>query len=245
MDTLQHAISQLSTKFMERMESFESELQKGTSSSPSLATLTAEFSSFKDFVLASLHALQDQLNLLTQSMDHVEVQTRRKILLFHGIPEEKQEDVGAMAVKTIVDRLKIDGFQHTDISRCHRMGKSTSGGKPRPILVKLRETTVRNDIWYAKTKLKGSGVTVSEFLTKARHDLFMQARKKLGISKCWTRDGTIYALGPDATKYRIDSFDVLDSVAAQTVSDQLTATQTTGRHATTVVARARRAATRK
>lgn len=241
MDALQNTISQLSTNFMQRMEQFEGELQKGTSSSFTLTTLAADFASFKTFILGSLHSLQDQLHLITQSVDLLEMRTRKKILLIHGIPEERHEDVESVVMKTINDKLKLDEFQPSDINRCHRMGKTSSGGKPRPILLKLRDISMRNSIWFAKTSLKGTGITLSEFLTKARHSLFMQARKQLGITKCWTRDGAVYTLNPDGTKCRIDTPDMLDNFM-QNSSDQHTATQTQVKQST---ARTRRMALRK
>lgn len=62
---------------------------------------------------------------------------------------------------------------------------------------------MKNKAWFAKSKLKGTGITISEFLTKSRHDAFLMARQRLGISKCWTKDGTIICIGPDGTQHRI------------------------------------------
>ncbi|KAJ0169601.1 hypothetical protein K1T71_014786 [Dendrolimus kikuchii] len=201
METLQ----QLKTTFVQRMEAFESELKKGNPSSPNITTLAADFASFKTFVMDALRTFQEQTALLTLTVDQLEMRSRRKILLFHGVPEGKQEDTCSLVVKTIVKQLKQDNFQSSSIHHCHRMGKPpSSGGKPRPILVKLRDMDVRNNIWFAKTHLKATGITLSEFLTKTRHELFIQARKKLGVSKCWTRDGTIYAISYDGSRHRLD-----------------------------------------
>ncbi|XP_026733623.1 uncharacterized protein LOC113497968 [Trichoplusia ni] len=83
------------------------------------------------------------------------------------------------------------------------MGRNNNGSKPRPILLKLRDAEVRDRIWFEKTKLKGSGITLSEFLTKTRHDAFMMAREKFGISNCWTQRGEVFVLGADGTKRRV------------------------------------------
>lgn len=246
MDALQLAISQLSVNFTQRMEAFESQLQKGSTATHTTATLAADFSVFKNFICEALRALQDQLHLVTRTTDHLEMRSRRKILLFHGVTEENHEEVGSLVTSMVVNKLKFAGFQTTDIQRCHRLGKlsSSSGGKPRPILLKLRDTAMRNNIWYAKTNLKGTGITISEFLTKARHDLFMQARKQLGVSKCWTRDGTVYALAADGAKIRLDSSEDLVSVVAQAATQQQMLTQKTNKDLATT-AKPRRMATRK
>lgn len=211
MNTLQ----QLSATFMQRMEAFENELKKGNSSS-NISTLAADFSSFKTFVMDALRTLQEQNALLTRSVEQLEMRSRKKILLLHGIPEEKQEDTSSLVVKIVCKQLKQDSFQTSDINHCHRMGKTPSlGGKPRPILVKLRDMDVRNDIWFAKTNLKASGITLSEFLTRNRHELFVQARKKLGISRCWTREGVIYAMSHDGSRHRLDTQEDLTRLTAQ------------------------------
>uniref|UniRef100_A0A2H1W9F9 SFRICE_038682 n=1 Tax=Spodoptera frugiperda TaxID=7108 RepID=A0A2H1W9F9_SPOFR len=76
-------------------------------------------------------------------------------------------------LRNFKERLKVD-LKVPDIKRCHRMGRATL--KPRPILFKLHNVALRDSIWFGKTGLKGSGITISEFLTKTRHNVFMAAR---------------------------------------------------------------------
>ncbi|KAJ0177260.1 hypothetical protein K1T71_007269 [Dendrolimus kikuchii] len=216
MDSIQETISQLATSFKERMDNFEGELQKGNPSSSNISSLSAEFATFKVFTINTLKVLQHQIELLQQSTDNIEMHSRRKILLLHGIIENKQEDIAAVITKLVVSKLKVDDFSPENIRRCHRMGKPpTSSKKPRPILVKLCDMTVRNKIWSAKAKLKGSGVTVSEFLTKMRHNTFMQARKRFGISKCWTQNGTIFVVGSDDIRHRVNLLSDLNNIPLQ------------------------------
>lgn len=246
MDALQQSILQLSTKFLERMDTFEGELRKGSASTPNITTLAAEFSTFKLFVMEALHSLQKQFVLLANTVDQIEMRSRRKILLFHGIVEEKQEDTVSTIVKVIVNQMKQTTFQVTNIKRCYRMGKSVSTSKkPRPILVKFADTTARSQIWFAKAKLKDSGITLSEFLTKARHDLFMQARKQVGVSRCWTRDGTVFALSPDGTRHRLESLQDLDNICQDVCEEQGSVPASTAKESTVHVPKTRRIATKK
>ena len=58
-----------------------------------------------------------------------------------------------------------------------------------------------NQVWFAKTKLRDAMVTQSEFLTRSRQKTFLEARKRFGISKCWTRDDIIYVITPEGTRH--------------------------------------------
>ncbi|KAJ0175142.1 hypothetical protein K1T71_009283 [Dendrolimus kikuchii] len=59
MDTLQQSIAQLSSKFIERMDTFEGDLRKGSSCSPNITTLSADFASFKTFPDSGEHLFID------------------------------------------------------------------------------------------------------------------------------------------------------------------------------------------
>lgn len=133
----------------------------------------------------------------------MEMHSRRKILLLHGVVEVKGENLVEVISNVIKTHLKLDGFNASDIKRCHRMGRPTAPHKHRPILVKFQQVVMRDKIWFAKTKLKGSGITASEFLTKSRHDVFMAAREKFGVTKCWTREGCVYVLSTDGERHRV------------------------------------------
>ncbi|XP_048478041.1 uncharacterized protein LOC125488740 [Plutella xylostella] len=90
------------------------------------------------------------------------------------------------------------------------------GDKPRPILVKFKDLALRNTVWYSKAKMKGSGVTLSEFLTKPRHEAFMAARERVGVKQCWTRDGCVVVLGADGKQHRVVTLAELDQVCPPT-----------------------------
>lgn len=222
MDALQSAVAELSANFAQRMEHFEGELQKnkGSTSNPNISSLASDFASFKIFTINALKTLQDQLDIFAQSMDHLEMRSRRKILLIHGLPEQNQEDTATVVRGVVCNKLKLSEFRVEDISRCHRLGKPESK-KARPILFKLVNDAVRRKIWLAKTQLKGTGVTLSEFLTKARHNLFMSARKLVGVSKCWTRDGTIFVLDAEGSRQRINQQRDLDGIVTTEREDPL------------------------
>lgn len=184
-------MAELAEDFKKRMAAFQSEIDKAAPSSPTIASVSADFSAFKKFILSSLEALQKQVNFLGQQLDQQEMRSRRKMLLLHGVPESENDSLAStveLLNRHLESKLAVD-----DVSRCHRVGRPHNN-KSRCILMKFADVSVRNSVWFAKKCLKGSGVTMSEFLTAPRHAVFMAARERLGIRRCWTRDGNVYVL---------------------------------------------------
>lgn len=196
--------------FEERMAKFEADLRKASSSGSS--SLVDEFASFKVFILQSLKAFSQQLESVARQVDTIEMRSRRKILLLHGVEEQKDEDTSQVVTEVIKQHLKLDTFTTTQITRCHRMGRAVSSQKARPIVLKLASTEVRDSIWFSKIKLKGTGITLSEFLTRARHTAFMAARDRFGASRCWTRDGWVFILDGNGKRHRISSLSELEKI---------------------------------
>lgn len=205
------SLQELMVTFHKRMDSFEGKLQK-TPAATSTDTLAAEFAAFKLFVMTSMRALQGQIELLAKENDQLEMRSRRKILLIHGLPEASKEVPAEVVAKVVTGQLKQTTFAVVDIIRCHRMGRAGSSDRPRPILCEFRDTVVRAKIWSAKACLKGTGITISEFLTKTRHSIFMAARQRFGIANCWTREGFVFVLAADGTRHRISCQGDLDGI---------------------------------
>ncbi|XP_049878860.1 uncharacterized protein LOC126375853 [Pectinophora gossypiella] len=210
MDSVQTTMESLAQMFNTRMAAFEEELGRTTPRTSTVASLTAEFQAFRAFVVTSLSALQKQVEFLTAECDNLEMRTRRKMLLLHGVPEVKDEDTPAVVLRMVNKHLALS-LQPSDFSRAIRMGRMHTS-KPRPILIKFSRHEIRAGAWQVKTKLKGSGFTLSEFLTKRRHDLFVAARKRFGVTKCWTRDGHVIVSGPDGKRHRVSSLHVLNTI---------------------------------
>ncbi|CAG4951459.1 unnamed protein product [Colias eurytheme] len=167
---------------------------------------------------------QLQMEMLYKLHDIQEMRSRRKILLLHGVKEDHNEDTKAVVLATLSSKLQSLNLDADSFSRCHRMGHvSTSAVKPRPLLVKFRDVATKNTVWFSKTKFKNSGVTLSEFLTKSRHETFMAARKKFGLPKCWTKDGNVFIIGSDGDKYQATCLNDLNTIPCARVDNvQLT-----------------------
>lgn len=215
MDAIQESMATMMEMFQDKFNKFKNELKNAPDTVSSNSSLTMEFASFKVFVLQAFESLKKQIEILVLNVDRLDMHSRRKILLLHGIPEDKNKDTTETVLKVIQDKFKLSEFSSDHIQRCHRMGRLQDPSKQRPILIKFCDITIRNKIWFDKTVLKGSGITVSEFLTKIRHNIFVSAREKFRISKCWTRDGHVYVLGPDGSRQRINSLDAITKISQQ------------------------------
>ncbi|XP_069360041.1 uncharacterized protein [Maniola hyperantus] len=202
MNSLQDSLNAMAEMFQQKM----SEFQQGLDNAPTTSTntsLAAEFNSFRTFVLSAMNTLQRQVEFLGTEVDRLEMRRRRKMLLVHGVGEEKSEDVTSRVCNVVGEHLGVTGFSVAAIKSSHRLGRP-SEKKPRPIVVKFADVALRDKVWFSKTGFKGSGITVSEFLTKSRHGVFMEARQRFGINKCWTRDGCIHIIAPDGSHHRAE-----------------------------------------
>lgn len=214
MEGIKGSIEALTQSFTQRMATFESELKKTTTpQQTTLSSLSSEFEMFRQFVLATLKNLEQQLALLVADCDNVEMRSRRAMLLFHGVPEEKDEapveTVLRISSQHLATSVKIGS---SDIIRVSRLGKARTD-KPRPLLIKFQSETLRDKLWSAKSKFKGAGITMLEFLTKMRHTVFVAARQRSGVSNCWTSAGRIVAVGGDGKRHRISSMGDIDRIA--------------------------------
>ncbi|XP_047543362.1 uncharacterized protein LOC125077012 [Vanessa atalanta] len=214
MESIKDSLSAMSELFNTKMSEFQHELQKTSSSvathTPSLST---EFTQFRSFIITALSTLQRQVEFLGRELDRQEMQSRRKILLLHGVPEEKAENTSARVTSLVADHLDLTNFSSSSIKTSYRLGKSTAN-RNRPIVVKFCDVSVRDKVWFAKSKFKGTGITQSEFLTKTRHDVFLLARQRFGIGKCWTRDGRIFFVAPDGSRHQVESHAELEAVSS-------------------------------
>ncbi|XP_047537185.1 uncharacterized protein LOC125071138 [Vanessa atalanta] len=212
MESIKDILASMAEQFNTTMKDFQQDLQK-TNSPVTPSSLATEFAAFKTFVATALNSLQRQVELFTCEFDRLEMRSRRKMLLFHGVPEERSEDTSARVTNLVAEHLDIDQFSTTCIKRSYRLGRTTET-KPRPIVVKFSDVSVRSKVWFAKTKFKGTGVTLSEFLTKARHDLFLATRRHFGVDKCWTRDAVIHVIAPDGSRHKIERMMDFEKIVA-------------------------------
>lgn len=132
----------------------------------------------------------DEIQFLKIKCDDLEQYGRRNNVRISGIVEDENEDIEEVVMNDISDRLGVE-VTSADIDRCHRVGREAPAGKHRPILVKFTNYGARRRVFQAKKKLKGTGVSIHEDLTKTRVELLKKSIEKYTMKEVWTTDGTI------------------------------------------------------
>ena len=184
MESIKESMTALTDLFTTKMNEFQHDLHK-TASPVSTSSLAAEFHQFKGLILSLLNTLQRQVEFLATEVDRQEMRRRHKVLLFHGVPEQKSEDIKTSITGLIGKHLMLPNYSSSSIKSSYRLGKY--GENPRPVVITFADVSTRDMVWFAKGKLKGSGITQSEYLTKERHKAFLEAKQRIGVNKCWSR----------------------------------------------------------
>ncbi|MEW8545267.1 MAG: hypothetical protein AB2693_17220, partial [Candidatus Thiodiazotropha sp.] len=123
----------------------------------------------------------DRIKLLEYRSLDIEARSRRRNLLFKGIPENRRENCFELVRDFIRINLRIDTDMY--LERAHRLVRF-SVNKTRPIIVAFRDFCDTEDILRATTVLKGSNYGVSRDypneIAKARQSLWMQFKDLRG-----------------------------------------------------------------
>jgi BMFP domain-containing protein YqiC len=148
------------------------------------------------------HALDKKISTLEDKLDEYEQYSRRNCLLLHGLPEVYKENTNNIAISTIKDHLEIT-LTDEDIDRSHRLGRrqkddtsdeSAQMPHPRPIIIKLCSYNKRERIFKAKSKLKKTGIVITENLTAKRMALLNSTKQHESVSAAWTTDGRVQCI---------------------------------------------------
>ena len=124
----------------------------------------------------------ERLKLLKCRSIHSETRSRRRNLLFNGIPENKYENCFHEARRLIGEKLRIETDMY--LERAHRLGKYDPS-KTRPIIVAFRDFCDTELILNETSCLRGTDLGVSRDypneISKARQSIWKQyktAREK-------------------------------------------------------------------
>ena len=157
-----------------------------------------EFHKTKGSLIQRLDKLEKAKNMLETKLtkavaliDDQQQYSRRNCLLFHGVKEESSEDTDNIVTEICAEKLRLE-VDKSMIDRSHRIGPKKKDQKLRPIIVKFCSYRDRSKVFYNKKMLKGSGVTITESLTKTRMDLLNEVQRMVGHGNSWTIDGNIF-----------------------------------------------------
>lgn len=124
-----------------------------------------------------------EIAALERRVDDLEQYSRRQCLRIFGVEEKDGEDTDKIVME-VAEKVGVT-VQLTDIDRSHRVGVKR-GDRPRPLIAKFVSYRNRNELFRNKRKLKNSGITIREDLTKVRYNLLQEAIKKHGFQHVWT-----------------------------------------------------------
>ena len=141
--------------------------------------------------------LQERLDNLSDVVGDHEQRNRNNCLLLHGVEEMDGENTDDMVLKIINERLELP-MVLDNIQRSHRLGPRNASRntrqnptKPRAIIFRFRDFRARQSVFYKKKMLQGTGISITENLTKKRYTLYKHAVAKYGIGKIWTIEGRV------------------------------------------------------
>lgn len=189
---------------------------KGTDTQPTPNPLLVDLE--QRYVSFSSHVLE-YLQKMSTRMDDLESYSRRNCLLVHGVPENPAEVCSNVLINLFAQK-QVHKLDPRDIDRVHRLGKpKTASPNPRPIIVKFVGYGPRSAVFGNKKKMKGSGITITESLTKQRHGVLTAAREKFGATNVWSMDGVIVVLiaGQKHKLTTLEELELLEGDAAAAV----------------------------
>ena len=138
-----------------------------------------------------------EIAALERRVDDLEQYSRRQCLRIFGVEEKDGEDTDKIVME-VAEKVGVT-VQLTDIDRSHRVGVKR-GDRPRPLIAKFVSYRNRNELFRNKRKLKNSGITIREDLTKVRYNLLQEAIKKYGFQHVCTVDGAVIVKSGETKK---------------------------------------------
>lgn len=193
-----------------KMAEFESRLNAVTApTNPTVTHLREEFLAFKDLVTKMIHVLGQQVRDNAIALDAIEMRSRQKILILNGIPHDPDGEVEVKVLDLIQNKMGLTQVTSSSLKRCHRLG-TASNDYPRSVLVHFWDHRIKKEVWSSKSKLKGTSVSLAEFLTKPRLRVHKRARTHFGMRSVWTLDGSIYIKLPGGGRVKISTEEELE-----------------------------------
>ena len=136
--------------------------------------------------------LESYVGELEADLEDLRQYSRRTNLLIHGIAEDEQESTDNKVMEVFKDKLGLD-LTLDDVGRTHRLGRKAPS-KKRPIIARFNSYRKRKMVFDAKRKLKGTGIVITENLTRTRYELYKKCIQEYGRENVYTLDGRIFVL---------------------------------------------------
>ncbi|KAH3888411.1 hypothetical protein DPMN_012445 [Dreissena polymorpha] len=135
--------------------------------------------------------------------------SRKNNIKILNIPENKEENETSLA-NTVSEILKINtevDLQPIDVVAMYRI--PTKKGKFRPVIIKLRNNSVKSAIMRKRAPMKSNGYRLVDDVTKPNQGLINRLLPHPNIDSAWYFNGAVY--GKTVAEERI-KFDINDNV---------------------------------
>ena len=147
---------------------------------------------------SKISSLETLLNKIVTEHDDLELSLRRPCLVVNNLKPEPNTSDEELFIKLCKDK-EIDAEMCKEkIAKIHRIPRPAHAldlSKPQGLIVKFSQDRFRDVVFTNKKKLKGSGIVISELLTKKRSALLKRCIEKLPGDRTehsiWTDSGKI------------------------------------------------------
>ncbi|CAH2049939.1 unnamed protein product, partial [Iphiclides podalirius] len=196
--------NRLEENITKRFDDLQAQISNAGSSKDTVARIAEELRSFREIVSGILGLLRQQIKECVRQVDEIDTRSRRKALIISGMPEKDNEDCTQRVLEVFNNNLGLSDISKSYIKSCHRLG-TPSKERHRPVLIRFTSVDTKLVVWKNKTKLKGSSLSLKEFLTKTRQAVFSRARLHFGMRYVWSQSGVIVVRTSDATIHKLTS----------------------------------------
>ena len=159
-------------------------------------------------------SVEQKLQVLQQDYDALKVQTqnamsaanevgqyqRRWLVRLHGLKLEEEEHCINTAIKFFDESLGVK-LQQEDIEAAHRL-RPRNDDKPPCMIVRFQRRDKRQLVINARKKLKDSGMSIMEDLTRENIQLLNRVQNHVSIQQAWAYNGKIFGI-PVGSKTRM------------------------------------------
>ena len=210
----------------------ENEIDEKSANSEQVAEMNSLRKAIKQ-IEKKVHYLRSIIQNFEKQLDDLEQYGRSNCLVLHGSGINSNPNYNSFVneiMKKFNEKLKLSQEivkQDIDIAHClPSTSKKTKSGKnyTPPIIIKFTRRSVRNEIFASKSNLVGSGISITESLTKRRLLLLKKAQQKFGLKNTGTMKGNVY-VAIKGIKKTIRTYDDIDDLAEDLAEDQHTGNQ--------------------
>ena len=138
----------------------------------------------------------DDLNRVIDRHEHY---SRRNCIAWCKAVKESENEHTDVVVTETFNELLQEKLTGADIDRSHQIGKLKKGKQSRPVIIRFARHNIRNRVFKNKTKLKDTGVSITESLTQKRMQMLTKVRNEILFKNAWTLDGKILVKSDDNT----------------------------------------------